>query len=405
MAISVFPYWLGVAFAVFTVAWGGNQYTPMLVYYRQQEVFSPFFIDLMLVFYAFGVAAGLLVAGPMSDRFGRKPVMLPTPALAAVASLLIAVGEENQLLMTLGRICAGLAVGIAMTAGGAWVNELSKRKYDTKAKPTSGAKRASMSLTAGFALGPAFAGMAAQWLFHPGQLPYAIHILLAILGTLPMLAIPETRHSQRLHTPGGFKKDMSIPSLKNPRFLLVVAPMGPWVFGAGFTSYAILPSLTRHIMTYPIAMTALVALLTLGSGFAIQQVGPQIAGESARRGPLAALSTTVLGMGIATYVAARPSVAMTLVAAVFLGLAYGLCSYIGLAETQRIATPEDMAGLTGIFYCLSYVGMLFPAALTMLSDHFTYPMMLGFGVAVAAITLVATFFTSKKYLPAGPSSQ
>ena len=113
--------WLRVAFAMFTVAWGGNQYTPMLVFYKTQGFFSTFFIDLMLVSYAVGVAVGLLAAGPASDSFGRKKVMLPTPLMAAVASALIAAGQHNAALMTLGRFGAGVAVGIAMTAGGAWV--------------------------------------------------------------------------------------------------------------------------------------------------------------------------------------------------------------------------------------------------------------------------------------------
>jgi hypothetical protein len=73
-----------------------------------------------------------------------------------------------------------------------------------------------------------------------------------------------------------------------------------------------------------------------------------------------------------------------------------MVAYVGLAESQAIATDEDMAGLSGIFYCLTYVGMIFPAVLTTLSDVFTYPQMLGFGVVVALLTLVVTAFTTKR---------
>lgn len=388
--------WLGIALANFTVAWGGNQYTPMLIFYRQQGVFSSLFVDLMLVSYAAGIAVGLLVAGHLSDRYGRKPVMMPIPIVAAIASLAIAIGEQNELLMTVGRFLAGIAVGVAMTAGGAWIKELSSRKFDRKAVPTSGAKRASMALTAGFALGPVCSGVLAQWVAMPGKLPYLVHIVISIAAIWLIKDLPETRHSTHLHEKGGFLKDMAIPSIKAPRFLLVVTPMAPWVFGAGFTSYAILPAQIRHLMTYPIAMTALIALVTLGSGFLIQQVGPQIAGESKVRGPVTALVLTVIGMGLATIDVTHPSVWFTMICGVFLGVTYGLCSYIGLAETQEIATPEDMAGLTGIFYILSYVGMLFPAALTKLSDWFSYTEMLGFGVAVALFSLVATIFNARR---------
>jgi hypothetical protein len=46
--------WLFVAFAVFSVAWGGNEATPMLVFYRQEAVFSDVFVDSLLVSYAVG---------------------------------------------------------------------------------------------------------------------------------------------------------------------------------------------------------------------------------------------------------------------------------------------------------------------------------------------------------------
>lgn len=378
--------WLRVAFAMFTVAWGGNQYTPMLVFYKTQGFFSTFFIDLMLVSYAVGVAVGLLAAGPASDSFGRKKVMLPTPLMAAVASALIAAGQHNAALMTLGRFGAGVAVGIAMTAGGAWVKELSARRFDPTSTIHSGAKRAALALTAGFALGPAAAGLLAQFVPAPGVVPYLLHICLSVVGMIVLFPVPETRESKVTAT-----RPRGIPSLRSSRFWLVVAPMAPWVFGAGFTAYAILPPIVAGLTPYPIVMTAAIALLTLGSGFAIQQIGPAIAGESTVRGPATALIFVIIGMSLATAVVVRPSLWLLALACVFLGCAYGLAAYVGLAETQDIATPADMAGLVGIFYCLTYIGMLFPATLNKMSGWFTYPQMLLFGVVVATVTLMGLF--------------
>ena len=159
--------WLAVALSVFTVAWGGNEFTPLLVFYRGEGFFSNLFIDLLLVFYAIGVAVGLLAAGPLSDRYGRRAVMLPAPLIAILGSALIASGEETAILIAIGRVLSGISVGMVMTAGGSWIKELSSSRFEPGVKTSAGAKRASMSLTGGFALGPALAGVMAQWLPLP----------------------------------------------------------------------------------------------------------------------------------------------------------------------------------------------------------------------------------------------
>lgn len=388
--------WVAVALSMFTVAWGGNQFTPMLVFYREQGFFSALFIDLMLVSYAVGVAVGLLLAGPLSDRYGRRTLMLPTPVLAAISSVLIAVGEESGVWMTLGRILAGVAVGIAMTAGGSWIKELSDPRFDPTAKPSSGAKRASMSLTAGFALGPAVAGVLAQWAPWPGQLPYLLHIVLSLVLLPLLLVAPETRQAAHLNVKGSVWADLKVPSARHPRFLFVVALLGPWVFGAAFTAYAVLAGQLQAHVEFPVASAALIALVTLGSGFIIQQFGPQIAGPGKLRGPVIAITVTLIGMAAAAVVVTQHSLASTLFASVFLGLSYGLCMYVGLAESQKLATSRDLAGLSGYFYCLTYLGMVFPALLTRGSEWFSYPQMLGVGAIVAALMLMVLSRTARR---------
>ena len=388
--------WLAVALSIFTVAWGGNEFTPLLVFYRGEGFFSDLFIDMLLVYYAIGVAVGLLIAGPLSDRYGRRTLMLPAPIIAAIGSALIAGGEEIAVLIAGGRVLSGIAVGMVMTAGGSWIKELSSPRFEPGVKPNEGARRASMSLTAGFALGPAVAGSLAQWLPMPGQLAYLLHIILSLVALPLLLTAPETRQSAHLKVKGSFWADILVPSMFNRRFLTVVLPIGPWVFGAGFTAYAVLPALLRDQVSAPVAYSALIALVTLGTGFIIQQFGPQIMGQSRTRGPVLALIATVLGMGGSVLVALHPHPWWALLVCMVLGLSYGLCMFMGLAETQRIATPSDMAGLTGIFYCLAYSGMVFPALLTRLSEWFTYPQMLGFGAAMALLCLIIVSFTARR---------
>ena len=56
------PPWFLVAVAVFAVAWGGNQFTPLMVMYRLGGELDLVFVDLLLFIYALGIAPALLIS-------------------------------------------------------------------------------------------------------------------------------------------------------------------------------------------------------------------------------------------------------------------------------------------------------------------------------------------------------
>ncbi|RAV35005.1 MFS transporter [Corynebacterium heidelbergense] len=391
--------WLLVAFAVFMVAWGGNEFTPMMVMYRKESVFSPVFVDSLLASYAIGIAGSLVIAGPLSDRFGRRIVMLPAPIVAIVASVLIAFGETTEWLMFTGRVLSGVSIGIAMTAGGSWIKELSTPAMDRTAKADSGAKRATMSLTGGFAIGALTAGLLAQWAPLPAQLPYVVHVALSVASLIGLLQVPETRQSAHLRVKGSFWSDLFVPTAKHPRFLLAVIPVAPWVFGCAGVAYAIMPALSQDRVSAAIAFSAAVTALCLGCGFGIQQFVQYLTSPRSAKGQIIALCLVIVGMSLAAWVAASRSIPGVLVVAVLLGGGYGLCMISGLSEVQRIAGPDDLGGLTAIFYVVTYIGFLFPMILTKLSQWFTYPIMLGFGVVMATLALVVVVLNSRRHLP------
>ena len=93
--------WGGVSLAVFTAAWGGNQFTPLLVMYRGNAQMSDVVVDALLFTYVLGIVPALLIGGPLSDRFGRRPLMLPSPLIAALGSGLLALGAHSAPLLAL----------------------------------------------------------------------------------------------------------------------------------------------------------------------------------------------------------------------------------------------------------------------------------------------------------------
>lgn len=390
--------WLPVALGMLAVAWGGNEFTPLLVMYREGYGFSPVVVDVFLFAYVVGIVPALLVGGPLSDRYGRRPLMLPAPLIAAAGSLLIALGSHTAALLSAGRVLSGVALGLGMAVGGSWVKELS---VDS---PTAGARRAAMSLTAGFATGAGVAGVLAQWAPWPDVLPYAVHIGLAVLATLALAGVRETVRNADRTTP--LRDDLRIPTAGHARFVTVVLPVAPWVFGAASVAYAVLPGLMAdHAGAFPVAFSALLGVVALSSGFAIQALGRRIDTPSSARAVLVALAVVVVGMVLVAVAAQVLVVPMALLAAAVLGGGYGMAMVSGLQEVQRIAGPKDLAGLTAVFYSVTYLGFAVPALLALMVEEtaLTYPQLFGAGVVLAAASFVVVARNSRRHLPAPAS--
>ncbi|MEH3142190.1 MAG: MFS transporter [Mycobacterium kyogaense] len=376
--------WLAVAAATFAIAWGGNEFTPLLVMYRSGEGFSGLTVDLLLFAYVLGIVPALLIGGPLSDRFGRRPLMIPAPLLAAAGSLILAAGADSAAVLALGRVFSGLALGLAMAVGGSWLKELSAPPYGDG---TAGARRAAMSLTAGFGLGAAAAGVLAQWGPAPTVLSYACNAALALAAAAVLTVAPETR--RRRDAAGPWWADLAIPVEARRRFLCVVVPVAPWVFGAAGSAYAVLPALlTDRVAHAPIAFSALLCVVALGVGFGVQQASRAL-GSDGPRGVVTALLLLVGGMVCAAWAAAVLTVTAALIAAAVLGAGYGMALLAGLQQIQRLAGPDDLAGLTAVFYSLSYLGFGVPAVLSLLNGvGVSYPAMFGAGAVLAAGCLV-----------------
>ena len=91
---------------MFAVGWGANQYSPMLIVYRQALGLGAAEIAGLFAIYAATLIPGLLAGGPLSDRFGRRVVVLPFAALSPVATLLLVLGPHSLPLLAAGRALA-----------------------------------------------------------------------------------------------------------------------------------------------------------------------------------------------------------------------------------------------------------------------------------------------------------
>jgi len=391
--------WVAVAAAAFCIGWGGNQFTPLLIAYTQHSGYTRVDVDVLLGAYVLGLIPGLLVASTLSDRYGRRPVMALGVASSALGSVILAIGEYwGFSALFAGRLLSGAAVGIAMAVGSAWITELSRAPFDDAA-PGSGARRASICLSLGLGVGPLCAGLLTEYAPLPLVLTYLVHAGLC----LPALwAIRHRTIETRSGTPSvGVIEGLRVPAAAHRRFVRVVMPMAPWIFGSAAIAYAIVPALVAdRLGHWALLYTAGLTVLTLGCGVAVQPIARRLDDHSSARAVVVSMVLMALGVFAAVATAVTRSIGMAVVVAMLLGCAYGIAIVSGLLEVQRIAEPDELAGISGVYYSLAYAGFLLPAILAALARYFSYPAMLTVvGLLAAACTALCASGWSKHLEP------
>lgn len=373
------PPWVRVAAALFAVGWGANQFAAMLLVYRDEDGASAEAVTALFGAYALGLIPALLVVAPISDRIGRRRVMQPVLVLSTVATVVLIVGGDSLPLLLLGRLAAGVASGAAFAPGSAWVKELSADK-----PPGTGARRAALSLSAGFGTGPLVAGICGQWLPWPTVVPYVPHLVLMAIVLIVAWHAPEPVRAPRV---GGPRRAAVLRAIGGRIFVLQVVLTAPWVFGAAATAFATVPTFVT-IDGAPIFVTGALAGLTLLSGALAQPFGRRL--HDSRRILVAGLLACAAGLIVGLGVAALDSVLLLVPAVMLLGISYGWILVGGLTTVEEVADADDLGTVNAVFYSLSYVGFAAPL-LNTLALRVMAPetlMLIGAGVSVLTIPVV-----------------
>ena len=389
--------WLLVFGALFVCAWSGNQFSPLLLMYRDVEHYSAATVTLFLAVYVAGLAPALVVAGAVSDHQGRRPSMIAGVAFGVLGSLLLAFDEYGQVPIILGRLFAGMAVGTAMTVGSSWLKELSMAPHDVGVDAGAGARRASLAFTLGSALGALVAGCIAQWGAYPQILPFVVHIIVTIPFLWVLRRPPET---VTVGPPAPLLARLRVTSVRHRRFVCVVMICGPWLFIACGLSYGYQPVLLADAAGgLGLAYATLLSVIALSSGALIQPVARRIDSHSSARGLIVALLTLVGGLAAMILAVSTEDLLVGVAASVVLGCGFGIGLVSGLMEVQRIAPPHEMAKLTGVFYAVAYTGFAAPTILAALTPPFTTIELLLILAALLGVSFAVVLNGSRKHLP------
>src|ERR1700743_3105828 len=275
--------WARVALVMFAVGWGANQFSPMLIVYRHSLGLSAGEIAGLFAIYAATLIPGLLAGGPLSDRFGRRAVVLPFAALSPVATLLLVVGPHSLSLIAAGRALAGLCSGMVIGPATAWGQDLS-------GGDARSARRSALALSAGFGLGPVVAALLAQWAGDPLVVPYLPHLALGAAAVAIGLTVPAPRRGQARPGPAG---RWPPAALRTREFWLGVALPAPFVFGAVSLAIVVLPEEVTSARTLSAGYAGLMTVLAFAAGIGVQPLARRVAARRPHAGIIAGLGAGV----------------------------------------------------------------------------------------------------------------
>ncbi|WP_375486241.1 MFS transporter [uncultured Jatrophihabitans sp.] len=382
--------WVRAAVAMFAVGWGANQFASLLLAYREHAGVSAGAADALFGSYAVGLIPALLIGGPLSDRYGRRPLARCAVVVSIVASGVLIAGVDGQVWLYVGRLLAGLASGLVFAPGTAWVKELSARVPDGA---DAGARRAAIALSAGFGLGPLAAGAVSQWAPGPLVTPYLVHLVVIVAAGTVVWTAPETVTPHR----GSVWARVVVRSAAAPRFRGVVAPLAPWVFTAASISLTVGPALvSAHTGSLKVAFAGLLAGLTLGTGVLVQPLARRLDADDDVRTMTVGLAACVAGCAVEAITAVTGQPLFAVAAGLLLGAGYGFCLVAGLLETQRIAPLDELAALTAVYYALTYLGFAVPIVLAGLHGFASYRDLLLAAAALAALTLAVVLINARR---------
>jgi MFS family permease len=338
-----------VAGALASLLLGANLASPLYGVYRERFGFNSLVLTLVFAVYALVLAPSLLLFGELSDRVGRRPVILGGLVTGTIALGLFALATSVAWLFA-ARIVQGVSVGMAGGAATAALVEL-----DPEGDRRHAALLATLAQTVGGAAGPLLTGILAEWLPAPRVLCYLVGMLGCVTAAALLLAMPEPGEPRG----GGW----NLPRPSVPRDIRVafarVAATGAAVWAVVALFFSVVPSFaTERIGTHSLALLGAISSLVLICSSVSQvasrdTIDPRIA-------QAVGLGLLTAGLAALVLASATDSAIVLIAASALAGTGHGLGFLGAQDDLNRLAPPERRGEINAALYTCIYLGIALP---------------------------------------------
>ncbi len=377
-------FWV-VAAAFLTVMAFSTVPTPLYALYQARDGFPTWVVTVVFAAYAVGVIASLFLIGHLSDRAGRRRMVLIAILLEILAAAVFLVWNDVAGLLV-ARVVSGVGVGALTASATAHLSELR-----AVARPEEGPRFAgtvsTVVNTGGLALGPLIGGAVAQFLPEPLLLPYAVFLVLLAVAALAVALVPETVERAEERPPYRPQR-VSLPASARGAFSAAAAAAF-----AGFAVFGLFTSLAPSVLAGTLHETShLLAGAVPFSVFAASAVSQLMLAPLRTRAQLVvALLLLVAGLGGLAAGVLLASLALFVVSGVLSGGAVGLLFRAAIAVAAAIAAPDRRGEVLAAVFLIAYIGLALPVLIMGVALILwpLVPVLVVFVTVVGLVSLVA----------------
>jgi MFS family permease len=372
---------------------GSNLPTPLFPIYAQHYGFGAATVTVLFGSYVAVLIPALLFVGTLSDRVGRRPLLVSGIAITVVSSLAFAAARSVAWLFA-GEMIYGIGAALVMSCVSVAIRELHPRDH-----VASAALAASVAMAVGLTVGPLVSGVLASLTPWPTTAPYVLDIVLAAVLALALVRIPETRPV--VHNPEPRAKVIYVPPEIRAAFVGPAA-VGALSFMAGGWLFALAPSFLHESLgiriTQPAVAGVFTALALLVNG--VTQVA--LRKHHSQAETTAGVAILLTGMAIIAVSAIPASLAIAIVGAVLVGVGTGIAQMSAMHSVQHLAPVNARGSVMSTYVTLCYVALSVPVIIAgFAAEVFDLTTVTAwYAVAVAAVSAVALIFLRKAHLTA-----